>query len=177
MPVCTASYFRRLEPSPPPLWEDHILQDFTSWYSNWATGWTVEEPGFDYQQAQRLVLFFTVSRPDVGPTLPRIKWSPGVKRPGQETDHSPSFSVKVKNKWIHTSTPHIFMSRCLIQIRNTLLSVSATFFVKNGAGVTQCIDCQYYCLCGLWRHVGWSTGINVFEELTPSIFLEEGQEL
>jgi len=59
-----------LESSPPPLREDHILQDFTSWYSNWATGWTVEELGFDYRQAQRLVLFFAVSRPDVGPTLP-----------------------------------------------------------------------------------------------------------
>jgi hypothetical protein len=40
-----------------------------------------------------------------------IKWSPGVKRPGQEADHSPSFVVKVKNKWIYTSTaPRLYVA-------------------------------------------------------------------
>lgn len=177
MLVYTVSYFRRLEPLPPPLWEDHILQDFTSWYSNWATGWTVEEPGFDYRQAQWLVLFFRVSGTDVGPTLPRIKWSPGVKRPDQEADYSPSFSVKVKNKWMYTSTPPRLyvavlnsdqerLAKCISNILclewNQSGSVYLTFNIS---------------LCGMWRHVGWSTGIIVFEEPAPSIFLEEGQEL
>ena len=44
-----------------------------------------------------------------------IKWSPRVKRPGQEADHSPSFSVKVKNKWIYTSTA----TRLYIKVLNS----------------------------------------------------------
>jgi hypothetical protein len=28
-----------------------------------------------------------------------------VKRPGREVNHSPQFSVKVKNEWSYTSTP------------------------------------------------------------------------
>jgi hypothetical protein len=32
---------------------------------------------------------------------------PGVKRPGREADHSPPFSVEVKNTWSYTSAPSI----------------------------------------------------------------------
>jgi hypothetical protein len=32
--------------------------------------------------------------------------SPGIKRPGCNACHSPSLSVKVKNSWSYTSTPH-----------------------------------------------------------------------
>jgi hypothetical protein len=32
-------------------------------------------------------------------------FSPGVKRPGRETDHSPPASAEVKNMWIYTSIP------------------------------------------------------------------------
>jgi hypothetical protein len=31
--------------------------------------------------------------------------SSGVKRPGREADHSPSFSTEVKNAWSYTSIP------------------------------------------------------------------------
>jgi hypothetical protein len=47
-------------------------------------------------------LFSTTSRPTLGPTQPPIQWvpgapSPGVKRQGRETDHSPPSSAEVKN--------------------------------------------------------------------------------
>jgi hypothetical protein len=47
-------------------------------------------------------LFSTASRPPVGPTQLLIQWVlgaifPGVERPGDETDHSPPTSAKVKN--------------------------------------------------------------------------------
>jgi hypothetical protein len=31
--------------------------------------------------------------------------SPGLKRPGRETDHTTPSSAEVKNTWIYTSTP------------------------------------------------------------------------
>jgi hypothetical protein len=41
--------------------------------------------------------------------------SPGLKRPGRETDHSPPASAKVKKTWVCTSTPpYTFMMQCLI---------------------------------------------------------------
>jgi hypothetical protein len=37
--------------------------------------------------------------------------SPGVKRPGCETGHSPPSSAEVKNTWSYTSTPqYVFMA-------------------------------------------------------------------
>jgi hypothetical protein len=32
---------------------------------------------------------------------------PGVKRPGREADHSPLYSVEIKNAWSYTSIPPI----------------------------------------------------------------------
>jgi hypothetical protein len=55
-------------------------------------------------------LFSTSSRPALGPTQPPNQWvpgvlSPGVKRPGNEADHSPPTSAEVKKMWIYTSNP------------------------------------------------------------------------
>ena len=38
---------------------------------------------------------------------PKIQtgWTPGVKRPGCESDYSPPYSTEVKNEWTATSTP------------------------------------------------------------------------
>jgi hypothetical protein len=37
--------------------------------------------------------------------------SPGIKRPGRETDHSPPTSSEVKKTWVYTSTfPYVFMA-------------------------------------------------------------------
>jgi hypothetical protein len=39
--------------------------------------------------------------------------SPGVKRPGRETDHSPPSNAEVK-RWSYTSTPpYVIMGECL----------------------------------------------------------------
>jgi hypothetical protein len=59
------------------------------------------QPGFDSQQGQEIFLYFTNSRPTLGPTQPPIQWvpralSPEVKRRGREADHSPPSST-VKN--------------------------------------------------------------------------------
>jgi len=49
----------------------------------------------------RLLLFATVSRPDLGTTQPPMQWAPGafsaeVKRPGREADHTPATTSEVK---------------------------------------------------------------------------------
>jgi hypothetical protein len=57
-----------------------------------------------------------LSRPALGPTQSPTQWvlgafSPGVKRPGREADHSPPFSAEVKKSWVYTSTPtYAFMA-------------------------------------------------------------------
>jgi hypothetical protein len=66
-------------------------------------------------------LFSMSSGPALGLIKPPIQWvrggalSPGVKRPGRESDHSPPPSAAVKKMWIYTSIPpHAFMVQCLI---------------------------------------------------------------
>jgi hypothetical protein len=49
-----------------------------------------------------IFLFTTASRTDLGPTQPPVQWLPGAlslgrKRPGRESDHSPSSSAEVKD--------------------------------------------------------------------------------
>jgi hypothetical protein len=58
-----------------------------------------------------LLIIVTVSRPALGPTIPPMQWvpevlTPGLKRPGRETDHSPPSSAEV-NAWSYTSVPPI----------------------------------------------------------------------
>jgi hypothetical protein len=65
---------------------------------------------FDFRQELRIFLFFTASRPVLGPAQPPIQrvpaaFTPGVKRPGREADHSPPSNVEAKNTWCCTSTP------------------------------------------------------------------------
>jgi hypothetical protein len=57
---------------------------------------------FDSRQGQEIFLYSTTSRLTLEPTQPPIQWvpgalSPGVKQPWREADHSPLFSVEVKN--------------------------------------------------------------------------------
>jgi hypothetical protein len=59
------------------------------------------EPGFDSRHGQGIFLFFTASRPTMGPTLPPIQWVPSaisrmVTRPGSEADHSSPSNDEVK---------------------------------------------------------------------------------
>jgi len=43
-------------------------------------------------------------------------FSPGVKRPGREADHSPQYNAEVKNAWSYTSTsPIVFIALCLVK--------------------------------------------------------------
>jgi hypothetical protein len=56
-------------------------------------------------------LFSMLSRQVLGPTQTPIQWvpgalSPGVKRQGRETDHSPPTTVEVKKMWIYISSAH-----------------------------------------------------------------------
>jgi hypothetical protein len=59
---------------------------------------------------------FSMSRPALGSTQPPTQWVPGafspaVKRPGPEADHSPPTSAEIKKTWVYTSTPpYIFMA-------------------------------------------------------------------
>jgi hypothetical protein len=69
----------------------------------------VGRPGLDSRQRQEIFLFL-VSRPALGPTQPPIQrvsgaFSPEVKRPGCEADHSPFIYRRGQELWSHTSTP------------------------------------------------------------------------
>jgi hypothetical protein len=53
----------------------------------------------------RVVQTGSGAHPTSYPMVPR-DLSPGVKRPGRETYHSPQTSAELKKRWIYTSTPH-----------------------------------------------------------------------
>jgi hypothetical protein len=73
-------------------------------------------PGFSSRQEQEI--FFTASRPTLGPTQPPIQWLPGVKRLGREADHSPPSSTEVKTVGIIFAVP--------IYLHGVVLSSSST---------------------------------------------------
>jgi hypothetical protein len=56
-------------------------------------------------------LFSMSSTQALGSTQPPIQWVPGgfspsIKRPGREVDHSPT-SAEIKKIWMYTSTAHM----------------------------------------------------------------------
>jgi hypothetical protein len=71
-----------------------------------AMGWMA---GFDFRQGQEI--FFILRRDQNGtPSLLsngyRRLFSPGVKQPGREGDHSPPYNAKVKNDGATISLSH-----------------------------------------------------------------------
>jgi hypothetical protein len=67
--------------------------------------------GFTFRQEQEFFLFCWTYGPALGAVPTRIRWVQslfsGVKRPGRETDHSPTSSAEVKNELSYTSFPPI----------------------------------------------------------------------
>jgi hypothetical protein len=53
--------------------------------------------------------FSHTSSPDLRPTQPPVHWVPalfpGVRRPIRGVDNTPHLALRLKNKWIYTSTP------------------------------------------------------------------------
>jgi hypothetical protein len=79
-----------------------------------ATGCGLDDRGIGFPVPVGARIFFTVSRPVLGPAQPPIHWvpwglSPGVKRPGREADHSLQTSAEVKKTWIYASAPPILL--------------------------------------------------------------------
>jgi hypothetical protein len=67
------------------------------------TGWT---SGFYSRQGHDMFLYSTAVLGHTESPVRRTpaSISPEVKRPGHETNHSPTSSVNVKNAWYYTST-------------------------------------------------------------------------
>jgi hypothetical protein len=81
-------------------------------------------PGFDSRQGTGFFFSAIESRPALEPTQPPsiknvpVTVSPGVKRPGRETDHSPPYSAQDKNAWSYTSIPqYVYKAWNLIKHR------------------------------------------------------------
>jgi hypothetical protein len=60
----------------------------------------------------KIFLFSTASRLALGPTQPPIQWvqgalSPGLKRPGRESDQSPQSSAEIMNDGAIRPLPHM----------------------------------------------------------------------
>jgi hypothetical protein len=79
------------------------------------TGWMTKGSEFESRWGQEFPLLRVVQTGS-GPTQPPIQWVPGafspaVKRPGREADHSLATSAEVKKTLVYTSTPpYIFMA-------------------------------------------------------------------
>jgi hypothetical protein len=82
-----------------------------------ATSYGLDDRGVGVRVPVGSIIFSSPDRPDrLRCTQPPIQWvpgafSPGVKRPGREVDHSPPTSAEVKKMWFYTSTPpYAFMA-------------------------------------------------------------------
>jgi hypothetical protein len=76
--------------------------------AGWPRGWSLSP------SRGKNFVFSMSSRPVLRRTQPPIQWVPGalslgVNRLEHEADHSPPTSVRVKNKWIYTATPHTLL--------------------------------------------------------------------
>jgi hypothetical protein len=87
----------------------------TSRYSDWLRAGRPRGRSSNPGRVKNFLLS-TSSRPVRGPTQPPIQWvpgaiSPGVKRLGRESDHTPPTTAEVMKTWIYTSTPqYAFMA-------------------------------------------------------------------
>jgi hypothetical protein len=80
-----------------------------------ATGYGLDDRGFESRQWLGISLFTTVPWLALGPIHPPIHWVPvalslGVKRPGREADHSPPSSVggqECVELCLHSNTPSL----------------------------------------------------------------------
>jgi hypothetical protein len=88
-----------------------IFKSYSDWLRAGRPRGQILSPGRD-----KNFLFSTSSRLALGSTQPPIQWlpgafSPGVKCPGHEADHSPQTIAEVKKMWIYTSSPsYAFMA-------------------------------------------------------------------
>jgi hypothetical protein len=81
-----------------------------------ATGYGLDDLGVGVRVPVGSIIFPGRRRPNLlwgPPSLLSNGYrglSPGVKRPGRESDHSPPTSAEVKKTWVYTSTPpYLFM--------------------------------------------------------------------
>jgi hypothetical protein len=87
--------------------------------SRHSDGLRAGQPRFDSRQEQESFLYFTASRPALGPIQSPIQWVPaaifsGLKRTRREVDHSSPSSAEVNNGGAIPPLPYVFMARCLI---------------------------------------------------------------
>jgi hypothetical protein len=87
------------------------------------------------------------------PLIPDRLWTPGIKRPRRESDHSSPSSGEVKNGWNFTSTP-IRLNGVVLKHRNNFTEI-----IRDGLII-------FYAF-------GWSQHNEMIplEKLTPSLII------
>jgi hypothetical protein len=104
---------------------DWLLLVLFCYYSsvNIATKLRAGRPEFDSRQGLGIFLITTASRLALASYPVGIKgFSPGVKRPEHEANHSSSSGVEVKNALSYTSTDiYVFIEWCLVKPKDFTL--------------------------------------------------------
>jgi hypothetical protein len=75
-----------------------------------ATCHGLDGPGLEFRQRQEFFSSSKPSSPALGPHPASYSMGagvPGVKRAGREVNHQPPSVTYIKNRWSHSSAPHI----------------------------------------------------------------------
>jgi hypothetical protein len=116
----------------------HFLRILISCYIFWL-GCELEDRriGARFPERKEIFLFLSACTSARNPIQYTVQCGPralssGEKLMGREADHSPSFSVKVRNVWSHTYTvPYVFMAWCLSKHRGNCSFICTLHLHEN----------------------------------------------
>jgi hypothetical protein len=97
--------------------EPTYFSQYTDWARGWTTGVRLPAGAGDFS-LNYCVQTGSDAHPASYPMGTGV-FSPGIKRPGHEADHSPPSSAEIKNEWSYSSAhPYVFMVWCSVEHRD-----------------------------------------------------------